>query len=144
MSTDYIPKEKCVDRAFYRIRSRNLTYGVYSAETGGFIGLREKFGQIYLFEEYHWDNGPPYGTVTPQEKLDVMLPESFLLAEHFPGSWCSICKQELKPYVDTETHEREPFTHINGAPRCENSHAFIKGNDDLFGWVVAQIALIEP
>lgn len=61
----HIPKDKCKDRKLYRINSRNLTLGVYRSETGGFIGLRTKFDCVYTFEEYHWDNGPPYGTVKP-------------------------------------------------------------------------------
>ena len=70
-----IPKSECKDRTFYRIRSRNLTFGVFCVETGGFIGLREKFDQIYLFEEYHHDDGPPYGTVTPLEELEELPAE---------------------------------------------------------------------
>lgn len=35
----------------YRLRSRNLAYGVYDG-TGGFIGIREKFGLRYLDREY--------------------------------------------------------------------------------------------
>jgi len=52
----------------YRIVSRNLPYGVYDGN-GGFIGIREKFGSLYLFTEDDWDNGPPYGTVTVKEDL---------------------------------------------------------------------------
>lgn len=52
----------------YQIRSRNLPYGVYDGR-GGFIGIREKFASLFLFTEYDWDNGPPFGTVTVQEDL---------------------------------------------------------------------------
>lgn len=52
----------------YRINSRNLSFGVYDGEEG-FIGLRDKFG-LYLFTEYHHDQGAPYGTVKPIECLE--------------------------------------------------------------------------
>lgn len=38
----------------------------------GFIGIRLKFGSKYLFTEYHWDQGPPYGTVQPKEDLGLI------------------------------------------------------------------------
>ncbi len=52
----------------YRIRSRNLPYGVYDGR-GGFIGIREKFGLLSLFTEYDYDQGAPYGTVRVVEDL---------------------------------------------------------------------------
>jgi hypothetical protein len=52
----------------YRLRSRNLHLGVYDGD-GGFIGIREKFGDRYLFTEYDCRCGPPYGTATPVEDL---------------------------------------------------------------------------
>ena len=55
----------------YRIGSRNLPYGVYDGR-GGFIGVREKFGHLYLFTEYDWDNGPPFGTVIVREDLGAI------------------------------------------------------------------------
>lgn len=44
----------------YRIRSRNLLVGVFvgqdwNDEFPRFIGIREKFGSRFLFEEYGWD-----------------------------------------------------------------------------------------
>ena len=35
----------------YRLRSRNLPYGVYNGRHS-FIGIREKFGELYLSTEY--------------------------------------------------------------------------------------------
>ena len=68
-SNNYIPLIKCEDRKIYRIHSRNLSVGVYRASTKGFIGIRSKFEAVYLFEEYHWDVGPPNGTVKPKEVI---------------------------------------------------------------------------
>jgi len=66
----------------YRIRSRNLPYGVYDGN-GGFIGIREKFGSLYLFTEYDYDTGPPYGTVIVVEDLGS-IPEEI---EPVEGWW---------------------------------------------------------
>lgn len=64
-----IPLSECVDRCLYRIRSRNLTLGVFRQATGGFIGIRTKFGHRYLFEEYHNETSMHSGTVSPQELI---------------------------------------------------------------------------
>lgn len=77
---DYIPLENCCNRFVYRIHSRNLAVGVYSVERRGFIGIREKFDWRYLFTEYHWDTGPPFGTVRPIRYLCI-LPAQIDLTE---------------------------------------------------------------
>lgn len=66
-----IPMAACEKRAVYRILSRNLWIGVYDGKEG-FVGIREKFGSKYLFTEYHRDQGAPFGTVTPIEKIGVL------------------------------------------------------------------------
>lgn len=65
-----IPLVFCEDGSLYRLFSRNLALGVYKAETRGFVGIREKFGREYLFTEYHYDTGEPFGTVLPQRLLE--------------------------------------------------------------------------
>lgn len=55
-SDKYIPLDKCIKRGIYRIRSRNLSIGLFDGEKG-FIGIRTKFGDRYLFTEYHHDSG---------------------------------------------------------------------------------------
>ncbi len=57
-----IPLEECKHGYLYKLYSRNLDYGVYNAAKKGFTGIRIKFGSRYLFTEYHWDTGAPYGT----------------------------------------------------------------------------------
>jgi len=77
---DRIPIEDCIDGHVYKLLSRNLALGVYRSNKGtnrhgpGFIGIRLRFKNRYLFEEYHWDLGPPYGTANPLEDLGP-LPE---------------------------------------------------------------------
>lgn len=102
-----IPKLKCKDRVLYRISSRNLTLGVYHAEKGGFLGLRTKFGDTYVFEEFHWDNGPPYGTVKPDEELPELLPFDIELTAYLKGSVCQTCNQLCEYVRWPEGGERE-------------------------------------
>lgn len=66
----HIPLEECKHGFLYKIFSRNLGLGVFDENTQGFIGIREKFRYEYLFTEYHWDTGPPFGTVHPDEELE--------------------------------------------------------------------------
>jgi len=60
----YLTIEECKHGAIYRIRSRNLTYGIFNSKDKSFIGIREKFGYKYLFPEYHYSVP---GTVYPIE-----------------------------------------------------------------------------
>ena len=62
MKKNRVPMDKCVKNRLYKLCCRNLGYGVYNGDSG-FVGLREKFDNVYLFTEYHWDIGAPYGTV---------------------------------------------------------------------------------
>ena len=89
----YIPIEECVDRGIYRIHSRNLEVGAYIAAKAEFIGIREKLGDEYLFGEFHWDTGAPFGTVKPKELLG-MVPDDIEVKEHADG------------YHDYETRRR--------------------------------------
>lgn len=98
-----IPIEECIERGVYRIRSRNLTIGVYDGD-GAFIGLREKFGDQYLFAEYHVDQGAPFGTVHPEEFI-CMLPEGLLCKVSWPGLWAT--NPETKKFEEVERRALE-------------------------------------
>lgn len=63
-----IPMDQCELGAVYNIVSRNLAVGVYDGK-GGFVGIRQKFMDRFLFTEFHRDTGAPHGTVTPLEKI---------------------------------------------------------------------------
>lgn len=92
---DYIPREKCREGYVYRIRSRNLDLGIFHRKPGlggfesGFIGIREKFGNLYLFTEYHHDDGAPFGTVYPESEVEKCPVED--LCESF-GPICFKCR----------------------------------------------------
>ena len=72
---DITAPEECIDLDLcrigmaYKLNSRNLAVGVYDGSEG-FIGIREKFGRRYLFSEYHWDQGPLFGTACPLEEIE--------------------------------------------------------------------------
>jgi hypothetical protein len=67
-ASEYIKINDCKVGTLYRLHARNFSYGIYAGESRsghGFIGIRYKFKDVYLFTEYHWDDGPPFGTVKP-------------------------------------------------------------------------------
>lgn len=92
-----IIKSECKNRFLYYISSRNLTFGVFNKITGGFTGLRTKFGSVYAFEEFHWNNGPPYGTVTPIKILEELPSE--IKIETSLGTECYNC-HKICEYVN--------------------------------------------
>jgi hypothetical protein len=69
---NYIPLDQCIHRMIYKLGSRNLSLGVFDQASKSFFGIREKFDDIYLFNEYHWDNGPPFGTACPYEEVGLL------------------------------------------------------------------------
>jgi hypothetical protein len=62
-----VPFSDVVVGRAYVIHARNGGVGVAVKEDGrlGYELHREKFGDHYLFTEYDWDNGPPFGTAIP-------------------------------------------------------------------------------
>lgn len=75
-----IPLADCKPRWLYYVPCRNFSLGVFHEEEKGFIGLREKFGSVFLATEYHWDTGAPYGTAVPIEALEP-IPDDMELSE---------------------------------------------------------------
>lgn len=62
---EYIKMNKLIDGGLYRIDARNSEYGIWLYNQLGFIIRRQKFTNIFLFVEYHYDTGFPFGTVYP-------------------------------------------------------------------------------
>ena len=63
----YLPKNALEVGAKYKCKARNFTVGRWDGKV--FHYTRNKFGQTFPDTEYHWDDGPPYGTVKPLEKV---------------------------------------------------------------------------
>lgn len=141
----YIPKSECEDRRLYRIHSRNLMFGVFCAETGEFLGIREKFDRTYVDGEEHWDKG---GSVRPTEALPEVLPAEIPNMEPLPGSVCSVCGRDCHYAKWPEGGEREilrdqfgpvmapgQWEHLDGT-RCEKMGGYMKSNDALHRWLL--------
>jgi hypothetical protein len=73
----FIPEAELEDRRVYLLRSRNLRFGAWDAETGSFYGVREKFGDRYIDNEYQW--GERSGTAHAREALDLFVPDEILM-----------------------------------------------------------------
>lgn len=149
-----IPKAECKNRKLYRIHSRNLRLGVFREESGGFFGLRTKFGDTYVFEEYHYQN-EAYATVAPLEELPEDLPADIALTETL-GTVCEKCGQPAEYASWPEGGEREitlksggtmkvsgQWQHRDGT-RCEDMAGRGKANDALFTWLRSMEAKYAP
>lgn len=73
-----IPMAACIKGRLYKFNARNFFVGVYDGDQG-FIGIRTKFGGRFLDTEYHWDQGPPYGTVREVEDTGIDCPTDIRL-----------------------------------------------------------------
>jgi hypothetical protein len=91
MNPPFLTRDQLERGAVYEVRSRNLIAGVYDGEQG-FIGIREKFGDEYLFTEYLsrecGGDKQPFDTVHPFQKIGEA--KSNVLAEHY-GLICAHC-----------------------------------------------------
>lgn len=65
ISEKYLPKKELKFNHLYYILGRKSHLGIWIPKKKGFIISRFKFDRNYLFLEYHWDIGIPYGTVKP-------------------------------------------------------------------------------
>lgn len=113
-----IPLSECKHGYVYKLKSRNLTSGVFNKEDNGFIGIRLKFNYEFLFTEYHWDTGEPFGTAKPLELLE-QIPSDIEIRETL-DTIDSITKRfvDFKKgwyYTDTNEYDKKirPITNHN-------------------------------
>ena len=103
----YIPLADCEKGHLYKVRCRNFVLGIFDGETG-FIGIRAKFGNRFLDTEFHWDQGPPYGTVLPLEDLGP-VPGDIEIYEHrlgeFEGRQCYLENEPLRAFLEKQKVE---------------------------------------
>jgi hypothetical protein len=64
----YKPKHELVVGKAYRVHARNFSIATWNGEA--FVGTRTKFGMTFEDTEFHWDDGPPHGTVKPYEEVE--------------------------------------------------------------------------
>lgn len=99
--TEFLSVSQCKKRRLYRFQARNFWFGVFQGT--GFIGIREKFGSQFLCTEYHWDEGPPFGTVLKVREAGEDLPEGIPLREEDNEALFNW----LMSYWDRETLNRQ-------------------------------------
>lgn len=129
-AAEYIPKEACVHRRLYRVLARTFGIGVYNIATSGFCGIREKFGQEYVFEEYHWDC-EQFASCKPVELLPETLPVDIEPIEHLPILVCTDCLQPMDPSVPMS---KEGDRHLEPT-ECTGRYGKYRSNQALFDWL---------
>ena len=76
----FIPRAELTHRQPYRLSSRNLSFGVWDAEVGCFIGIRRKFDDEYLSTEYLYEDLPDnHGTAAALEAVDEVVPPTIAM-----------------------------------------------------------------
>lgn len=127
-----IPIAELVPRGVYRLHSRNLLVGVWDGGTG-FIGIREKFHDEYLFKEFHWEQGSPYGTAKPLELLTT-LPEDIEIKEHTP-TICTACRKPAHWNKNEDNEFGKWFHTEDGTLLCEGGHPATSTYKPLFDFL---------
>lgn len=100
----YLKIEECRGGYLYLISSRNLVLGVYNEQTKGFSGIRTKFGNRYVFEEYHWDFDDTFGTVKPIKELE-MCDYFTLCDENLLFEWLDTKLVQYKQLIEEITED---------------------------------------
>ena len=72
--SSWIKKKDMQEYCMYRVNARNFTIGIWF--DGKMYGIREKYGETFIDSEMHYDDGAPYGTCKPLEKLSIPLDKS--------------------------------------------------------------------
>ena len=125
-----ISLKKCKNGYAYKIDSRNLSIGVFNRVTNGFVGVRYKFGDEFLFEEFHYDTGEPYGTVYPKKELE-QCPVKDL--REYIGSYCGTCRKKLN-WVDDPNWEMKKKIHFEEFG-CKKLRTCAEMNSELFEYL---------
>lgn len=146
MATDFIPMEQCENRALYRLRSRNLTLGVYVAHEHAFRGIRTKFRSRFVDKEYHYDDGAPFGTVRPLEKLNEDLPSEITLSVAEKRAVCAACGRLVQHHPDRPTLSGPWLHEADGSKICEGRGAVASDPDAarLYAWLRTMEIKHEP
>ena len=117
MAESLVPLADLIHRRVYRLKSRNLLVGVWDSGKSGFIGVRQKFSDRYLFTEYHWDTSDSHGTAQALELLDTAIPEDLALVEYLQ----TICSEHATPMKFTTPIMQggEGWVHEEDGEKCE-------------------------
>ena len=106
-STSYIKMELLKDGYSYKIWIRNAYVDIWVKKDSGFIISINKLGKNpYLFTDYHWDTGEPFGTVKPLELIEKC---PFELKDDYQGSE----KTGMLKYLDNLEENNPPINGVN-------------------------------
>ena len=102
---NYIALKDCKKGFVYLVYARNFFIGLFDGKDG-FVGIREKFGDKFLFTEYHWNNKENDGTVIPIREISEF------------GEYCHECGDDNKLFnflkkIETE-QGKELYKELSG------------------------------
>jgi len=108
---DYLKINEMEEGYTYYIHARNAKIGIWFGKHKSFVISRHKFGDNFLFEEYHWDIGAPFGTVRPVEKIErsPFIPTRDLV-------WESLKNKDGEKYMGIK-REEEVLDYLNKMSR---------------------------
>jgi hypothetical protein len=104
-----VPVDAIVLGRAYVIHARNGGIGVAVSSRGRLVYRlhREKFGEHFLFDEWDWAEGKPYGTAIPLRLLEVeppLDPEALLdwlaereteCREEIDAAWAAVLRRPM-------------------------------------------------
>ncbi|HEX5426571.1 MAG TPA: hypothetical protein VFW94_23690 [Candidatus Acidoferrales bacterium] len=128
-----IPLSDCKPGYLYRLRARNILYGVFR-DSGDFVGIRDKFGNRYLDVEVHYEGSRYFGTAAPEEEIGP-CPVTFL-STNLPETHCGKCERVLDQFGKIGSIYYEHAD--DHTPICERGMPTLWMNCELFDWLDEQ------
>lgn len=125
---NFISIDDCEVGAIYKLRSRNLHFGVYTLQKT-FIGIRTKFECSFLDHELHVGVG---GTASPTTKIGY-VPSTITLVTHL-GTFDKITGLAVefdKPVIDGG----RGWYFTNNGESSEDIFPILKSNDQLYDYL---------
>jgi hypothetical protein len=111
------------NRRLYRIRSRNLNYGIYDSEKSRFIGIREKINSRFIDSAYI----PEDGIITVIEALDT-LPEEISLKYAIGNTDITTGR-----YIDLNKEGKWFF--LDNNEQCDSIKPALIEDEPIFKWL---------
>lgn len=91
----WIPLESMRDRTGYICRGRGMGIGIWDANKKTLWYHRYKFGDTFMDNQEHWDEGPPHGCAKPYQEIDDIVPDvDFNSTEMKDFCWKMVQKYE--------------------------------------------------
>ncbi|MGD9726490.1 MAG: hypothetical protein AB7L09_02895 [Nitrospira sp.] len=137
-NTVRIALSECIPRRLYEVKARTIGPLAVYAGDGEFVGLQLCMGVICPFAEYHWDKGPPFGTVYGIIDTGVELPTGIGV-----GLYDGIM-DEVTGRMVTYDHEADLWRFVDDGQHAGDARTVVKRNEALFDWLVRQELARRP